>query len=137
MSICFSYDGHHKVMEYWSFVFENWGVKETYVKDKPEGSAHIYGDPTEITSYQELPKDRPLVIAAHQRAQYIQGSINLKDFEHPEDALYLFGYDHLNLDPEMFEGFDYQTVYIPAKAGEMYSFQAGNVFMYDRFLKNG
>lgn len=119
--------------ENWSFVVESFRV-DSFEMNRPEKLDTSWRKSTPINSYNELPEDVPLIIAAHQEAKYLPGEIALPDFEHPESGIYLFGHDHKNLDPSLFEGREYQAVYIPVRY-EMYSFQAGAMFMYDRLAK--
>ena len=119
--------------ENWSFVADSFTV-DSYEIYRPESLDTNWRKSAPIASIAELPKTVPLVIAAHRNAKYLQGEIALPDFEHPEACIYLFGHDHRNLDPSMVEGFDYQTVYIPVRY-EMYSYQAGAMFLYDRLAK--
>lgn len=74
-----------------------------------------------------------------QDGRYLQGNESLVDFTHPEDAVYLFGASDLNLSIEDDFGAKEpdHLVYIPTIEHEMYSFSAGYITLYDRFVKRG
>lgn len=120
--------------EYWSYVAAQFSV-EVFEVGRPLDIESNY-KPTSISSYSDLP-NKPLVICAHKNAKYIKGTISLKKFKHPDSAIYVFGSDKGNLYPEMFSEHSWESVYIPPSKIEMYSFQAGAIVMYDRWIKNG
>lgn len=136
-SICFHFDPNLMVREYWSYVFENFGVSKVYEVGRPADIDSNYYSPTVIDSLAELPKNKTLVIAAHANAKYIQGVEALPAFEHPANPIYIFGSDNGNLYPELLGNRNYKAVYIPGSKIEMWSFQAAAIFMYDRMVKRG
>ena len=127
-AICFHFDPNLMRREYWSYVFENFGISEVYEVGRPDDIDSNYYEPTVISSLAELPKRRPLVVAAHQNAKYIQGTVALPDFEHPKNAIYIFGSDNGNIYPELFGRRKYTAVHVPSLSVEMWSFQAGAIF---------
>lgn len=137
--ICFHFNPDLNIREYWSYVFENFNIKELYEVQRPKDIDSNYYNPIVLNSYDELPKERSLVILAHKDAKYLKGKISLSDYNHPQNPVYVFGGDNSNLYPELFEKHKYDVVYIPPSLIEMYSFQAGAITMYDREskLKNG
>lgn len=137
VGICFSFDNNLMVREYWSYIFENFGITDIWELNRPTNIDSNYYIPTAIDSVSELPVNRPIVIASHENAKYLQGTISLLDFIHPTNAIYIFGSDNDNLYPKMFKNMLYQAVYIPGSSNEMHSFQAGAIFMYDRMVKLG
>ena len=136
-AICFHFDPNLMVREYWSYVFSNFGISKVYEVGRPDDIDSNYYDPVVIDSLADLPGNKTLVIAAHQNAKYIQGTVPLPEFEHPASPIYIFGGDNGNLYPELLGNRNYKAVYIPGDKIEMYSFQAAAIFMYDRMVKHG
>ena len=71
--------------------------------------------------------------------RYVQGVTPLADFEHPADAIYLFGGDNANLNDEDDLGgrVPDAIVYIPTAEANMYSWVAAACVFYDRAVKRG
>lgn len=137
--VCFSYTSTMMEREYWSYVFQQFGIEELYEVGRPENIASNY-KPHAIANYSDLPKNRTLVIVAHRDAKYLQGKTPLNEFIHPKDCIYVFGSDRSNFYPQQFIHHKFKTVYIPPSHIEMYSFQAGAIIMWDRWqrlLNNG
>lgn len=65
-----------------------------------------------------------------------KGSVELQEFEHPKDALYLFG--KANYSPIHFFK-DAKSLRIPTvlNRGLLWPHQAANIILYDRLLKHG
>lgn len=128
------YHQFNKTDNDWDFVLSHftpdklWSVK---------GDPKQYHKPQVIDSVSELPKDVKIVVCAHPGGRYIQGQVSLVDYEHPGDAIYLFGHDHQNLEPEELEGFDCDYVFVPSGKNEMYSYIAAAIVLYDRMVKYG
>ena len=77
----------------------------------------------------ELPADTVRVFMSPPNAAKVPGTVPLNEFEHPENALYIFGSD--NRHTEEMEADHY--VYIPSKFHpEMYSWVAGAITLWDR-----
>lgn len=65
-----------------------------------------------------------------------KGAAKLKDFTHPENALYIFG--KTNYSPFLNMAKDNEIslqIETPAENGMMWSHQAGGIILYDRFMK--
>jgi hypothetical protein len=96
--------------------------------------SHFYVD--HVVNLEEAPlyQGLPTVLLAPPRGRYIQGETSLLDFDHPEEALYVFGPDN-----EHFSGLEADhLVYIPTDSkDEMYSWVACVVTMWDRRLQYG
>lgn len=141
VGISFRYNGGYKSLlrdQYYELVkaFPNLVVYERGVSDlEPldyNGSPFI-----KITNADDLPKNARLVVLSAQNGKYIQGEINLKDYQHPIDAIYFFGDDNTSLSQsDIGNVTDYDKVYIPIEEN-VWSAQAMAIVLYDRQLKNG
>jgi len=123
----------------WSYLFSNLGVSEIWeLGDDGNRNWDIYQPSIKIATAAELPK-RPLVVLAPQEGRFIQGNENLKDFIHPENAIYLFGPSHLNLNDEEHMGgrVAEHYVYLPLVESECFSHAAAYMTLWDRKVKNG
>lgn len=124
-------------MNQWDFVLCNFEPNEIYILGDKDNAT--ISNPLKkakwIKSYDELP-DLPLVIMAPKHGRYFKGRIPLKEFEHPMDAIYIFGSDS-NVMQDEFKKANY-PVYIETDTNDdMYSFVAYAVMMHDRKMKNG
>lgn len=128
------------MQDQWSWVFSNFGVTEIWERDRlADRDSKIYQDSVAIKSAAELPEDRNLVVLAPIDGRYIQGEQSLKDFEHPEDVIYLFGSTQANLNDEDDLGgrVPDSLVYIPTVKLECYSHSAAYMTLWDRYVKRG
>ena len=66
----------------------------------------------------------------------IKGDVSLKDFTHPEECIYWFGDSHNIVKPEEIPNNIAHKVYIPMN-GEVHSYVAGAMVLWDRIIKNG
>jgi tRNA(Leu) C34 or U34 (ribose-2'-O)-methylase TrmL len=78
----------------------------------------------------EVPKSFSLV-----GVELVEGAIPLMDFQHPDEAFYLFGPEDGSLTQEQVDACDY-VVYIPT-IGCMNLACTVNVLLYDRLAKSG
>ena len=79
---------------------------------------------------------KPKVLLAPQSGQAYKGQQNLVDFEHPENACYVFGSNHKHVTEEVVGCEPDHRVFIPtATQDEMHSYVAYAVTMYDRKVK--
>lgn len=123
----------------WSFVFSNFGITDIWERNKIDDRDHkIYQQTIGVATAAELP-DVPLVVLAHEDSRYIKGSEALDKFTHPDDAIYLFGGSHANLnDADDLGGREPDhLIYIPSVKYEMYSHAAAYITLYDRYVKRG
>ncbi len=138
--VCFRHERQGWLQDQWSWVFSNFGVTEIWERGHdPSKDGDIYQDVIEITTAAELPADRPLVVLAPPAGRYIQGDVSLKDFVHPEDAIYLFGATQANLsDEDDLGGRAPETVvYIPSVEHEVFGYAAAYMTLWDRYAKRG
>ena len=122
----------------WDYVLQSQGVSrdEVYVvllggqpappMSKMTGASNL------IESMDHLPPG-PLVVSSPKNAKSLQGEKCLHCFEHPEDPIYVFGADNINLDRGMFGEREIDhTVYIPTEGTNIHSHVAGALVLYDR-----
>lgn len=136
--VCFQREYKQWMQDQWSWVFTNFAIKRLWERAKDStGDLNIYQPTVAIDSAAELPDD-PLVVLAPIDGRFIAGERSLVMFEHPDDAIYLFGPSYGNLWPDTLGGRDPDhLVYIPTAKLEMYSYAAAYVTFYDRLAKRG
>ncbi len=135
--VCFRSESHANLQDQWSFVFSNFGITELWELGSPLGEK-IYQPTIKIMTAAELPTDRLLVVLAPADGRYIQGNESLKDFEHPDDAIYMFGGSHLNLnEDDMGERMADHYVYLDLVEYECFAHAAGYMTLWDRYIKRG
>lgn len=141
--ICFTREEERWAQDQWSWVFSNFGVTEIWERPSEVGTAHgtdwdIYQTTINVDTADELPGDRPLIVLASPAGRYIQGTEPLEDFVHPDDAIYLFGGSHENLDEDDFGGRQPDAlIYIPYVEYESYGHAAAYITLWDRYVKRG
>lgn len=117
-------------------MFSNFGVENVWEIERPH-TEDIYQKPTKIKSAAELP-DTALVVIQPQDGKFVQGTESLSDFEHPDDAIYMFGGSHDVMTLEDLGGrVAEHYVYIPLVAHECYAFSAAYMTLWDRKVKRG
>lgn len=86
----------------------------------------------------DMVEDCQLVVLAPRAGRFIQGEVSLREYRHPDKALYLFGSDKEHLHPDVLCDAPSDRVFIPtATHHEMYSHVAAAVVLWDRMLKHG
>ena len=137
--VCFKSEHRGWMQDQWSWVFSNFGVTELWQLDCQTSDASIKQITTDIDTAAELPADRPLVVLAPADGRFIQGTESLKDFVHPDDAIYLFGGSQAVLSDEDDLGgrIPDHIVYIPTMKYEMYAHSSGYITLWDRYTKRG
>ena len=124
-ALCISIPENEDFRAHWDHVRAHFSVDEFYVI----GEGYL-------ASAAELP-DQPLVVLQSDRAANFRGTVSLAEFEHPEDATYLFGPDE-SLMPKAFMGgcTPDHCVYVPTDTDrDMFSFVAFAVVAWDRKMK--
>lgn len=135
--ICFRSEKDRDLQDQWSYVFSNFGVADLWELGVPLGEK-IYQPTTKILTADELPVNRPVVVLAPAEGRYVQGTEDLRTFEHPDDAIYLFGGSHENLsDDQMGSRIADHYVYMDLIEHECYSHCAGYMVLWDRYVKKG
>jgi hypothetical protein len=137
LGICFKREPRNWMQDQWSYTFSNFGITDIWEREYADGDLVIYQKTIPIHSAEELP-DKTLIAVSPEAARFVKGNENLIDFEHPEDAIYLFGGSHsvLTLE-ELGNRVPDHIVYIPSVKNELYAFSAANIVLYDRRVKRG
>lgn len=119
-----------KEYDLWHYVLMDFGVDEYAMSPVSgiKGKIKEFHNVEEIIKYYNLP-----VILCDES----YGSIDLKDFEHPKDALYLFGRTNMGLPVMNRESYTSIKFSTPKNLGTIWAHQAAGIILYDRFLKNG
>jgi hypothetical protein len=132
--ICFAYENNDRTRNEWSYLVDWFDVASAFEYGKPE---NVRGTPytTAIDSMADLP-DQPLIVLAPLDGRHIQGETSLHDFDHPDDAIYVFGNNHLHMsESPLFSGREYSSVYIPTHKSELFAVFAATLTLYDRGAK--
>ncbi len=78
--------------------------------------------------------DAKVVVVQNREGDFIQGDQDLRDFEHPDEAIYVFGGSQTRMRVDDFYGTSpVAHVYIPT--GDLMPSQAGAIVLCDRILK--
>ena len=82
-----------------------------------------------------IPDDIPLVLLQPDNGKFVRGTVSLEKFNHPENAIYMFGPDKHFFYSELMPEPDH-IVYSPTDTDrDMFSFVAFAVTMWDRRMK--
>ena len=137
LGICFNFDSHVIRREWWDWHCDWFGVDQAWERNRPEEfERHSKFLPQQIKTAGELPSDIPLIVLTAPDARFVKGDECLYDFVHPEDAIYWFGHDHTNMDPEDFADREPDhKVFIPIEKYEVYSAFVASMVLYDRRRK--
>lgn len=121
----------------WDYVLRNFQPDNVYVIGDELPASKPFLNATLISGIEDLPKDKSLVLLSPENARYYKGRKNLFSFEHPDNTIYLFGGDDMNLKPEMFKKRkpDYKIYILTDTDDEMYSWVAAAITLYDRRFK--
>ena len=138
-SICFEYDERGWNRDLWLYVITGFGVGGFERGRDPEMTGNHFGT-VAVQDVYDLPTDRPLVVL-QPLASSFPGEISLKNFVHPENAIYYFGSDRGNTTAEDLEGLEYDLVYVPQAdnvvQNELWTHQIGGIVLYDAMTKAG
>ena len=111
------------------YVLSNFKSDKVYVLGDFQCTHNVLRDAPRISSSEEIEENFPIVLLAPSSMRNYKPTIQLQDFEHPPDAIYVFGPNNLNL-----EGFepDY-IVEIPTDTDdEMFNYVSYAVTMWHR-----
>lgn len=137
VGVCFKQERRPVYQDQWSYLFSNFGI-ESIFQIPVENGADLYQATKKIANAGSLPKDKSLVVVQPQDGKYVQGTESLSDFEHPDDAIYMFGGSHDVMTLEDLGGrVPEHTVFIPLVKHECYAFSAAYMVLWDRKVKNG
>lgn len=122
----------------WDYLLQAFRVSrdDVYVILRSEEAApqmsKVIGSCNFMRDVEHLPPG-PLVVCSPKNAQALPGKDCLHGFEHPENAIYVFGADNITLDRNVFEGrkIDH-AIYIPTEGTNLHSHVAAAMVLYDR-----
>lgn len=135
--VCFKTEVKGWEQDQWSYLFSNFGVEDIWEMGEENEQFPVYQPTTRIKTAAELPS-YPLVVVQPQAALHVKGTESLRDFVHPEGAIYMFGGSHEVMTHEDLGGrVAEHYVYIPLTAHECYAFSAAYMVLWDRKVKNG
>ena len=140
MAICFMREGKAWEQDQWSYLFSNFGITEIWeIGNEGNKDLNVCQPTIKIKTAADLPTDRPLVVLAPQAGRWVKGTESLKDFVHPENAIYMFGGSHtiMQVDKHLGGRVADHYVYIPLKKNECFAHAAGYMTLWDREVKNG
>lgn len=139
--VCFA-NNLNRSWDYWSYGLQCFPHGKVYqattYMSEPTREAER-GEVIPISSFDEVEiGDKQVVLIQGMYGDLIQGTTSLKDFVHPEHAIYVFGHDTKNIKPDQFKLKADHQVYIPTPSdAEMWSFQALGIVLWDREMKHG
>ena len=121
----------------WSYVLTNFGVTRVYEIGAPKGTAPIVEGAVAVRSVADLP-DVPIVLAHPQYGRWFNAACNIRDFRHPESAIYLFWADNLQLHPDDLDNREVTSIYVPAASlHDFHSFVVAAIICYDWIGEHG
>ena len=132
-----------KEADLWAFVLRDFDIKDwfmwpvTGIKHCEHRSVGLHEYPS-IEGIFEANQDFHHVYVEPANSKFAHSGVSLKDFQHPSDALYIFGSAHFN--PMVcYAKEEDQSIFIPTvhNAGVLWPHQCLAVIMYDRLLKDG
>lgn len=143
-AVCTPLPTNGRYQDQWDYVLSNFTPDALFVigdkKNAPKTNVFSRKmNATYIETAEELPADLPLVVLAADNGRVVTGDIDLSGFEHPENAVYLFGGDTewLHSDQLGDREPDY-CVYIDTDThDDMWSWVTYAVVAWDRMMKNG
>ena len=154
VGVCFCYTRKLFFMNQWDYVLTSFPVDEIFVlhdgkvpenelkitryrpKKVVKCDAGVCKKATMIRTAEELPEDSALVVAAPKAGRNFQGTDCLHSFQHPKNAIYMFGLDNANLsEVELGKRVPDRLVYIEAKTHDLFAHVAAALILYDRIRK--
>lgn len=120
---------------HWQQVLDNFKPDQVYVLGDEPWHTPTMTYSIHINSTDDLP-NIPIVAMAPRHGREIKGEISLIDFQHPKDAVYLFGPDKRHLTKPLLgdRKIDYK-VFIPPDYRDLYSWMAAAITLYDIRVK--
>lgn len=125
----------------WDYLTTAYG---THLYERPNPGGGCRNDEYWVTGVPDIPSltqyGTPIIISPF-LGHDVQGTINLYDFVHPADAIYVFGPDYRNLTWEDISIYPKPpVVYIEVPPGnesrEMHAYITAGIVLYDRAVKN-
>lgn len=116
----------------WDYVLSNLKPDETYVLGPYQCTNNVLRDAPRLETLEDAP-DVPIIILAPLTSRQFVPEISILDFEHPEDALYVFGPNNEHLMPEDVGGREYTALNIPTDTtDEMFNYSAYLITAWER-----
>jgi len=140
-AICYAYSGNGYHRTQWLCNVTAYALDAAYERgltpDVPNPEGVIA-----VATAADLPADCELVVMSPETARYIQPTVTLQEFVHPDRAVYFFGADTIFLSDDDLGGRQPDHVVCapnvsPRESDELYSFVVGAVVLYDRLVKRG
>lgn len=130
--------GDHQ--QQWDYILSNFSVRNIYVLGDPKNAptTNVFKDAIYIESCQDLP-DIERIVLSPSGGRYVQGLVDLADFVHPVEAVYVFGADNVPLSSDEIADarIDHHVFISTDTHDELYSWMAYAVTRWDRRMKNG
>lgn len=143
ISVCLALPDKPDLQKQWDFVLSNFPPAELFVigdsRNAPPTNVFAKNSAAYMLTADGLPRGRDLIVLAPPHGKYIAGTTPLHDFDHPDDAIYLFGPDHLFLSSDQMGQREHDAaVFIPtASTDDMYGHVAYAITVWDRGMKRG
>lgn len=80
------------------YVMCNFSSDKTYVMGRYECTSNVFRDAPHIESFSEIEEDFPIVLLAPESSINYKPTIKLQNFQHPKDAIYVFGPNNYHLE---------------------------------------
>ncbi len=124
---------HEVDTEGWKYALDAFGVTECY---ELPGVGTPLARSIKLERLQDVRNyhGADIVIVQNRDGDFVQGSTDLRAFDHPREAIYVFGGSQTRLSVEDFEAVNLAgAIYIPT--GDLMPSQAGAIVLCDRLLK--
>lgn len=136
LGVFFKREAKDWMQDQWEQVFHNFAIDMIWECEHTAQDYVAERTTVAIGSAEDLPRDIPLIVLSHNGAKYYKGNESLITFQHPQDAIYMFGGSHSIMSGKDFgEREPDSIVFIPTLRHEMYAFSAAYITLYDRLLK--
>ena len=130
VGLYFKYDHDTVIRDQWILLARNHPEITLYERGKPDDLGNESFNTVGVNSVDELP-DVPLILLTPQNSKYLPGDVNIVDFTHPTDCIYMFGNDREATYPEEFGSREYTKVYISTMV-DYWSPQTATIVLWER-----
>lgn len=133
-----------KEAELWNLMLRDFGISEWYmhpvsgIRHNERQTVNLYERPSMREILDENKDLTKVFFEPYNEIQQPEQGVDLRDFEHPEDVLYIFGSAHFN-PVGLFKEEGDLLVQVPTvqNAGVLWPHQCLAVCLYDRLVKEG
>lgn len=131
VSVCIVNLSDEYTQGHWNQVLDNFKPDQIYVLGDKPWYTTCMTHAIHIDSTDDLP-DLSIIAMAPRHGREIKGEISLIEFQHPKEAVYLFGPDKRYLTKPLLGNriIDYK-VFIPPDYRDLYSWMAAAITLYD------